>query len=285
MTLFICEYLASKNDWRPTTITTCKRLLKLWKDWLNGRKLKRVSVSDFDEWACNNSWSDSMKYNSLWAIKGYIHWLVNNKHQWRLKKHPLLKHKVKRILPPFKYLKLSDIFKLESVCNLETPKGLQDATILWFMWETWARASEAINARVEFLDLEEHEATYIVKGGKWHTSGFGPDLKELLELWITVRNQIAKPLTRTIFINIRRGTTLTYSGVYEILNALGQKAGVEVQSHSIRRGAARQHAVDGGSTKSGIDQGGWSGTAMWRRYTRGPSLGEFKKKRWRKNGH
>lgn len=238
-----------------------------------------MKVSHFEDWTGENGngWSDSMRYNSLWAIKGYIRWLG-------IKRHPLLKHTVTRILPPFKYLKLSDIFKLESVCDLETPKGLQDTTILWFLWETWARASEAINATVEFLDLEEHEATYIIKGGEWHTSGFGPDLKELLEKWLSVRTGLVKPQTKTLFINIRRGTPLTYTGLVSILKNLGEKAGVEIQAHSIRRGAARQHAVDGESTKSGLDQGGWRGDSMWRRYTRGPSLRTFKKKRWRKNG-
>ncbi|MEE9508377.1 MAG: hypothetical protein V3V44_03735, partial [Anaerolineales bacterium] len=88
-----------------------------------------------------------------------------------------------------------------------------------------------------------------------------------------------------LFINIRRGTPLTYTGLYSILNALGEKVGIKVQAHSIRRGAAREHASSGGNDREGLEQGGWKTWTMYWRYTRGPRLDSFKKKRWRDNGH
>jgi integrase len=129
------------------------------------------------------------------------------------------------------------------------------------------------------IDLVNQEATFIMKGDKWHTAGFGPDLKELLEKWLPVRDQLARPETKTLFINIRKGTPLTYSGLYWILKKLGAPS-----AHCFRRGAARQWASDGGNDRQGMEQGGWSTYEQYRRYTRGVDITPFKNKRWLNNG-
>lgn len=276
MAFYIDEFLAPKT-WRPHTKQTCQRHLGYWQDWLENKNLVEISIADFEHWVADKGWGDSMHYNSLWAIKSYIRWLDIE--------HPLLKHSVPRKIPLYKFHKLSEVQAMANTCDLSTPKGLQDATIVWFLWETWARANEVINATVEFLDLEEQEISFVAKAGDSHTSAFGPDLRELLEHWLPVRATIARPETETIFINIRRGTPLVYTGIYSIFTTLGEKVALKAQMHSVRRGAAKKHAEDGGNDRQGLEQGGWKSWEMYWRYTRGVRLDSFKKKRWRDNEH
>jgi site-specific recombinase XerD len=170
---------------------------------------------------------------------------------------------------------------LKNACDLNTPKGLRDATIISFLWETWARASEVITVEVNNLNLEDQEITFFrMKVNDWHTPAFGPDLRRLLEMWLSEREKIAKEGTKTIFVNIRTGKALSYTGLYEILKSLEAKTGIKVSAHPFRRGGARHHAAQGRNAREGLEQGGWRSWEMYWRYTRGVSLDWFKRKRW-----
>ncbi|GAG94061.1 unnamed protein product [marine sediment metagenome] len=168
---------------------------------MNGKGIEGVTVAQFETW--RGSASDSTRHNSLWAIKAYLKWAGID--------HPLLGHSVKRQPPPPQpYVKPDDVLALIELCNTETPKGLQDATLVAFLWETWVRADGLLSVTVDRLDLENQEVTIADKGGGYYTAGFGPDLKGLLERWASTRVDVAK--CNSLFINIRRGTPLTYAG-------------------------------------------------------------------------
>ena len=105
-----------------------------------------------------------------------------------------------------------------------------------------------------------------------------PDLKDLLERWLPVRTKIAR--CQHLFINIRRGTPLTYGGLRSILDNLGDKTGIYTTPHEYRRGGAKYFADNGGSDSEGMSQGGWKSHSTYRRYTGSASIKGFKKKRW-----
>jgi integrase len=176
------------------------------------------------------------------------------------------------------YLTLEEYLIMFYAAYNPTPKGVQDGTIVTFLWETWARADSVINTRLTNVDLKAYEVHFVEKGGGFHMSAYGPDLAEMLDEWLPERIKIAK--CDSLFTNIRRGTPLTYWGLREILVVLGNKTGIDVTPHMFRRGGARNHASDGGSDRQGMEQGGWKSHAI-RRYTRGVSLDAFKVKSFR----
>ncbi len=269
----IDSWIASKYHWRPTSKTTGLRHLTYWMRYLNGRSIEEVSIVDFEVWRGDLGISESMDYNSLWAMKSYLKWIGN-------KDHPLLGHSVKRHQAKMQpYITLDEYIKLFDVAYNTNPKGIQDATIVTFLWETWARADSVVNTRLPNIDVQAQEVHFIQKGGDFHTSGFGPDLTQILDEWLPVRWDIAK--CDNLFVNIRFGTPLTYWGLREILDALGNKTGIHKTAHAFRRGAARQHASDNGNDRQGMEQGGWKSFEMYRRYTRGVSLDVFKAKSFR----
>jgi integrase len=269
----IDSFVAGKYHWQPTTKTTADKHLAYWMKFLDGRSIDEVGIVDFEVWRGDLGLSESMNYNSLVFMRSYLRWLGKDD-------HPLLTHSVKRHESKMQpYLTLDEYLKLfEAACNT-TPKGIQDATIVTFLWETWARADSVINTMLHNIDSRSQEVHFIEKGGDYHTSAYGPDLAQMLDEWLPVRRQIS--MCDSLFVSIRFGTPLTYWGLREILDALGNNTGIYVTPHMFRRGGARNHASDGGSDRQGMEQGGWKSHAMYLRYTRGVSLDAFKAKSFR----
>lgn len=268
----IHSYVASRYDWEQTTKVTATKHLTYWMRFLDGRSICDIDVVDFECWRGDLGLSDSMDYNALLFMKGYLKHLGID--------HPLLGHSVKRHQTKMQpYLTLDEYLTLFDAAYNTSPKGIQDATLVTFLWESWARADSVINTQLQNIDLQRQEVSFIQKGGDYHTSAYGPDLAEMLDKWLPVRERIATD--DSLFINIRRGTPLTYWGLREILDNLGAWTGIHKTAHAFRRGAARQHASDGGSDIQGMTQGGWKSHAMYQLYTRGVSLDAFKVKSFR----
>lgn len=269
----INSWIASKYHWQPTTKTTGLRHLTYWERWLDGRSIDEVGIVDFEVWRGDLCLSESMDYNSLCFMKSFLKWMGKDT-------HPLLGHSVKRHSAKMQpYLTLDEYIKLFDAALHTTPKGIQDATIVTFLWETWARADSVINTSLPNIDLKSQEVHFIQKGGDYHTSAYGPDLAQMLDEWLPVRQKIAK--CDSLFINVRFGTKLTYWGLRWIVDLLGDKTGICVKPHMFRRGGARNHASDKGNDRVGMEQGGWKSFEMYRRYTRGVSLDAFKVKSFR----
>ena len=262
-------FIASRYRWTGSTKRTARKHLEYWEGMMNGTGIEGITIADFEQW--REGLSDSTRYNSLWSMKAYLRWAGIE--------HPLLKHSVKRNPPPPQpYIKPEQVLELLSACDTSTPKGLQDACIVAFLWETWARADGVLSVTVSALNLPDQEVTIADKGGGYYTAGFGPDLKGLIERWIEAR--ASRTRGSSLFINIRRGTPLTYGGLRSILENLGKHAGVHVTPHDFRRGGATHFANQGGPDRLGMIQGNWKSHKMYERYTRSVSLEGFKCKRW-----
>lgn len=241
---------------------------------IGNRPLEQITIPEFEAWAASRGWAESMRYNSLWAIQGYMDWAGIES--------GLSRYKISRTIPPLDpYIILEQVKKLVSLCDTSTPKGLQDATIVVFFWDTWGRVDSVLNLELDHINQAEQEIHFhTMKGGNGHTVPYTLTLKDWLDRWLPVRATIARPGVRTLFINIRRGTALTYSGFREILEALGNKIGIHLTPHMFRRGAARHHASIGGSDRKGMERGGWKSYASYWRYTRGVDLDDLKGERW-----
>lgn len=265
----IDKFIATRYKWTRSTKTTARQHLEYWQAMMNGTGIEGVTIADFEQWRKDSS--DSMRHTSMWAIKAYL--------RWAKIEHPLLEHSVNRELPPYqKYVKPDDVLTLVAACDTSTPKGLQDACIVMFLWETWSSADGLLSVTLDRLNLADQEVDNRHRGQGWHTSGFGFDLKDLLERWLPIRAEIAK--CDSLFINIRRGTPLTYGGLRSILENLGEKTGTFTTPHEYRRGGAKNFADNGGSDSEGMSQGGWISHKMYRRYTGVASIKGFKNKRW-----
>ena len=265
----IDDFISACYDWSLASKRTAQWHLGFW----DGYDLMTVDVLLFESRTAYMS--PSARHNNLWSLKSYLR-------AQDVERHPLLTHKVKRKLGPLpSYLTLGEVRTLIESCDVSTPLGLRDASLISFLWDTWARANETITAKLQYLRMDEQEIQLHLKGGEWGIAVFGPDTRDLFEKWLPVRAKTAKPGTDTLFIGMHTGRPLTYWGLRQVLVDRGEKVGQDVQAHAFRRGAARNHRAEGGLDRDGVDRGRWKTYQMYLHYSRGVTLNAYKKKRWR----
>ena len=91
-----------------------------------------------------------------------------------------------------------------------------------------------------------------------------------LELWLMVRDEIARPTIRILFVPTKVGKLMTYWVLRHLRRRLGAQAGVKVWPLTTSGGALHVHwANEGGSDCLGMARGRWS--SYWR-HTRSVSL-------------
>lgn len=147
------------------------------------------------------------------------------------------------IIPTFKPEHLAAMF---DACDLKTPQGFRDYTILLVLLDSGIRLGELCGLR-----LEDIHDTYLVvfgKGSKQREVGIGPTTSTALWKYIHKFRQPLNEDEEYIFIG-RTGEPLKDGGVYEIFRALKSKAGIEgirCSPHTLRHTMARMWLENGG---------------------------------------
>jgi integrase len=284
MNLQIDEYLASRHDFLPTARDTARKHLGWWDKWLDDRDLEDVTISEFEAWVVEKGWGNSMHYNSLGTIKGYL--------KWTGKDHPLLAHKVRRqVAPPGPYVTEQDVMLMLGQCNMLEPtrgrnfagvsaRGIRDYAVVAFLWSTWCRAQELCDVQLKHLNIKLQNVMFRVKGGALEVAAIDLDLKDALEVWLMVRKEIARPTSKALFVSTVTGKDLTYDSLLRLLRRLGKQVGLSVTPHMFRRGASTNFAQNGGNDRVGMKRGRWRSHRMYELYTRSVSLESVKSERW-----
>ena len=157
-----------------------------------------------------------------------------------------------------------DYRRLVAACPKTTWAGRRDAAIIGMLWWTGCRRGETCVVDVSHVDLE---AGLIIvprtKGGVAKRLPIHPELAGLLDRWLRRRGFDAGPLFPS-----ERGCRLTSSGVGQMLERVGDRAGVSVSAHTFRRALATRWLRAGGSEVGLRAVAGWKSPAMVARYTR-----------------
>jgi integrase/recombinase XerD len=158
--------------------------------------------------------------------------------------------KIRRSLPG--YLRLDEVELLLSQPDEKTPLGLRDRAMLEVLYSTGLRVSELVNLRVMDLDTGIGCVRCIGKGDKERIVPIGKKALGLVERYLRdARPKLVgkgkQALATTLFIN-RRGSPLSRVGVWKILSAYGQQAGLRVCTtpHMLRHSFAT-HLLERGA--------------------------------------
>lgn len=144
--------------------------------------------------------------------------------------------------------------RLDLVCERECSKTLEvrDRTILAFLLDTGLRAEELCELTLESLRLNPDESyvrvIYGAKGRKQRTVGIGRETRMLLRKYIE-RYRRALQTERHVFLG-RYNEPLTRSGLYQIIDRLGEWArieGVRCSPHTFRHTFAVSYLLRGGN--------------------------------------
>lgn len=136
--------------------------------------------------------------------------------------------------------------------------GIRNRAIIWMFWDLGIRKFELCDAQIADLDLdsEEPHLQLLTKAATGRNGKYLPRAYELkvfihdeaaeaMNAWLAVRDQLADPETKTIFVSQIGGQQMTTAGITYILRYLGKLAGFPLSSHDFRRGTAT-HAIESG---------------------------------------
>lgn len=256
--LFI-QYLQVEKNASPHTITTYKKDLKMFEDFLkreNIQELTEVNAADVRLLLTElyeKKLSRRSVARSISCLRTFYHYLQK---VYIIERNPFLHiplPKQDNRIPSFLYEE--ELKPLFEVSDLKTPLGQRDQALLELMYATGIRVSECVNLRLTDIDEDLHIINVIGKGRKERYIPFGQYASEALERYIQDGREqlLAKNEEETdhVFLNAR-GKVITTRGIRYVLEQMMKKASVtlHLHPHKIRHTFATHLLNEGADLRS-----------------------------------
>jgi integrase/recombinase XerD len=160
---------------------------------------------------------------------------------------PLLAPKTSAKLP--ETLNAETITQLLSSINPEKKLGKRDLALLELFYASGLRLSEICNARLEFLDVDDHFLRITGKGNKTRLVPVGGKALAALNCYLTSErpNLVTRKTSSPIFLSIRGGA-LSPDRVRQIVKERAKQAGIDqnIYPHLLRHSFAT-HLLENGA--------------------------------------
>ena len=171
-----------------------------------------------------------------------------------------------RKFPP-EVLSTAEVEALIAGCSHTAPTGIRNRALIWLLYRSGLRVSEALDLRPADADLARHALRVLHgKGDKATTRGFHPAATDALARWLDTRKSLGirgAPLFCTL-----KGGPVSDRYVRNLLHRLATQAGIDkrVHPHGLRHTYAAE-LEDAGLTVSEISKLlGHSSAAVTARY-------------------
>ena len=156
---------------------------------------------------------------------------------------------------PNKQVTQEDLLKLIEACRGKTKK--RNMAIISLLFDSGMRARELEALNVGSVDLNNERPRVWVNGKTGRRQiPLNYSIPYLLDY---MKNKYPDDLEAPLFVNERRGTRLTYSGIYKLVKRTANRAGIDnVHPHLFRHGRARDLIRKGLNPRLLMSWGGWS---------------------------
>lgn len=209
------------------TIKTYKTQLTKFFSWLESNnesaepeEITSIDAVEYRSYLQEQGKKPATINTALRSIEAYCTWLVG---EGRMSHNPLSKvKKVEQVQEIPKWLDKSEKYRLIRTAIHEKDK--RNETIVLTLLLAGLRASEIINLTPEDVALSERKGSITVKAGKGNKRRVVPiprDLRECLGEYLTER------ATKRWLFDSQRGEKLTYIGLYQFIDSIGKKAGID----------------------------------------------------------
>jgi len=236
------EYLdALKHQRRlsPATLANYGRALDVLLE-LNGKKdlqsLEPAEVRRYVAVLHSKGLSPRSLALALSAWRGCFRWLARHR---GFHANPVLGIRAPKAARPLpKALSVEGAQRLLDGERESSPLGVQDAAMFELLYSSGLRVGELVA-----LDLSDEpasgEVTVTGKGSKTRTVPVGAKARAALDHWVSVRNSIAEPDEKALFVGAR-GRRIAPSRVWHRLGAWAKRRGIaeHVHPHMLRHSFA-----------------------------------------------
>ncbi len=134
--------------------------------------------------------------------------------------------------------------------DIAAPRGLRDRAILELLYASGLRVSELVNARLEFLDLDQRIIRVTGKGNKTRLVPVGSKACDAIRAYLERARpeSVTKKTGSEIFLSTRGGRKLTTVRIWQIVKETAKRAGLDINvyPHLLRHSFAT-HLLSNGA--------------------------------------
>lgn len=230
----------------PATIKTYRTQLRLFFNWMKAneysedpKEITSMDVADYRNYLQEEGKLPRTVNTALASIEALCQWMLD---EGRIDNNPAQKVKrVEQVDEAPKWLTRSEKARLLRVAERE--KDMRNKVIIFTFLFAGLRASELCNLKHEDIIISERKGEIVVRTGKGNKRRVIPierDLRTCLAEYIEEH-----PLGKWLFAS-QRGEHLTYAGVYQLCETLGEKAKIEdLTPHMLRHTFGHDLATKG----------------------------------------
>jgi integrase/recombinase XerD len=210
--------------------------------------LDRHDLEDFVDALMHEGLSPRSVARMVAAVRGFFRFAVLAQH---LNTSPADGLQAPRAWPALpKSLGVDDIERLIQQPDIATPRGLRDRALIEVLYATGMRVSEIIHLRASDLNLESGYLSCTGKGSKQRIVPIGAEASSWLTKYINQARPalIGKRGSPWLFVNAKRGGSLSRVGFWKILKGYGRKAGLtQTLSPHVLRHSFATHLLEHGA--------------------------------------
>jgi integrase/recombinase XerD len=182
------------------------------------------------------------------AIKILFRWLLGRGSIERDPAESIPLPRIERYLPAT--MNELQVERLLDGVDVNAPRGLRDRAMLELLYASGLRVSELLNAKLEFLDLEQRIIRVTGKGNKTRLVPVGKKACDAIQAYLDRERPglVTKRSGSEIFLSSRGGRKLTTVRVWQIVKAVAKQAGIDlnVYPHLLRHSFAT-HLLSNGA--------------------------------------
>jgi integrase/recombinase XerD len=212
--------------------------LKAWTD-KNGLAVESLTRQDLREWLIDlgrTKLLDNSKRRLVSALRGFYKFLMIDGH---IKDNPAenLDLPQKGLYLP-KFLNQAEMDLLLAAPDVSTETGLRDRALLELMYACGLRVSEAVDVKMQDIDIESGILTTTGKGSKTRRVPVGSSAVEWLKSYFAARRKKENIEVQNLFVTAE-GKPLNRQIIYELVKNYGEKAGLrDISPHTLRHSFA-----------------------------------------------